>query len=107
MDVKKILEQLRAERAEIERAINALQKVVGGRRRGRPPKWMKDIDARALMPQLGWRFIASGVTGVSCESGMLSAVRPLPMTEAVSFCSWIRHRHVFRQAEWDIKGTNT
>jgi hypothetical protein len=45
MDVKKILEQLRAEQAEIERAISALERV-GGRRRGRPPKWGIDTRAR-------------------------------------------------------------
>jgi hypothetical protein len=43
MDVRKMITELRAERAEIERAINALQKV-GGKRRGRPPK---AADARA------------------------------------------------------------
>jgi len=43
MDVRKMITELRAERAEIERAINALQKV-GGKRRSRPPK---TADARA------------------------------------------------------------
>jgi hypothetical protein len=40
MDINKILVQLRAEREEIARAILALEGL-GGKRRGRPPKWMK------------------------------------------------------------------
>jgi hypothetical protein len=43
MDIRKILEDLCAERAEVERAISALARV-GGKKRGRPPKWMKAID---------------------------------------------------------------
>ena len=47
MDIRKILEELRAERAEIERAISALERV-GRKKRGRPPKWMKATPRRRL-----------------------------------------------------------
>ena len=43
MDINKIIKELRAERDEIERAILALERV-GGKRRGRPPLWMKAIE---------------------------------------------------------------
>jgi hypothetical protein len=43
MDINQILEQLRAEREQIEAAILALERLVrgGGKRRGRPPKWLQ------------------------------------------------------------------
>ena len=50
MDIRKIIEELRAERAELERAISALARV-GGKKRGRPPKWMKAIDATRMEPK--------------------------------------------------------
>ena len=40
MDINKILAELRSEREEIVRAIIALDRI-RGRRRGRPPQWMK------------------------------------------------------------------
>jgi hypothetical protein len=41
MDVVKMLEQLRQERAKIEEAIRALQHLARGQwKRGRPPAWM-------------------------------------------------------------------
>ena len=43
MDINKIIKQLRSERDEIERAIIALEKF-GGKRRGRPPLWMKALE---------------------------------------------------------------
>ena len=45
MDINQILEQLRAEREQIEAAILALERLVqgGGKRRGRPPKWMHPV----------------------------------------------------------------
>jgi hypothetical protein len=46
MDINKIIKELRAEREEIERAILALEQV-GGKRRGRPPSWMKAIEEPA------------------------------------------------------------
>jgi len=46
MDINKILAELRSERDDIERAIIALEKF-GGKRRGRPPLWMKTIEEPA------------------------------------------------------------
>ena len=43
MDINKIIKELRAERDEIERAILALERV-GGKRRGRPPQWLKAME---------------------------------------------------------------
>jgi hypothetical protein len=47
MDVSKILEELQAERAQIEEAILSLEKLARGRgkRRGRPPAWLTETDA--------------------------------------------------------------
>ncbi len=41
MDVRKILADLRREKAQVENAIRALEGL-GGKRRGRPPAWMRD-----------------------------------------------------------------
>lgn len=43
MDIAKILEELKAERAQIEDAIGKLEQLAQGRsrRRGRPPAWRK------------------------------------------------------------------
>ena len=54
MDIRKILEELRAERAEIEKAINALERV-GRKKRGRPPKWMKATPRRRLAKRVARR----------------------------------------------------
>ena len=43
MNINKILKELRSEREEIDRAVIALERV-GGKRRGRPPKWMKALE---------------------------------------------------------------
>ena len=43
MDINKILVQLRSEREELTRAILALEGL-GGKRRGRPPQWMKALE---------------------------------------------------------------
>jgi hypothetical protein len=42
MDIAKMLSELRSEREQIEEAIVVLQRLAtgGGKRRGRPPKWM-------------------------------------------------------------------
>jgi hypothetical protein len=42
MDILKMLEEMRAERAQVEEAILVLQRLASGqgKRRGRPPKWM-------------------------------------------------------------------
>ncbi|MBI1357294.1 MAG: hypothetical protein GC160_23380 [Acidobacteria bacterium] len=48
MDVNKILLELRQEREQIEDAIISLERLARGRgkRRGRPPAWMKDAQER-------------------------------------------------------------
>jgi hypothetical protein len=47
MDVAKILVELREERRQIEEAILSLERLAQGRgkRRGRPPSWMSEIEA--------------------------------------------------------------
>jgi len=47
MDITKILEELREEQAHINLAIVALERMAagGGKRRGRPPAWMKAAEA--------------------------------------------------------------
>ena len=48
MDVNKILTELRQEREQIEDAIISLERLARGRgkRRGRPPAWMKEAEDR-------------------------------------------------------------
>lgn len=48
MDIEKMLSELRAEREGIEQAILVLERIAAGRgkRRGRPPAWMKTIKRR-------------------------------------------------------------
>ncbi len=47
MDTTAILTELRAEREQIDKAIIALERLARtrGKRRGRPPKWMKEAAA--------------------------------------------------------------
>ena len=47
MDVNKMLADLRQERENIEQAILTLERLARGqgRRRGRPPAWMSNIEA--------------------------------------------------------------
>ena len=47
MDVDKMLAELRTEREQIEEAILTLERLARGRgrRRGRPPAWLKDAQA--------------------------------------------------------------
>jgi hypothetical protein len=53
MDIVKMLADLRAERQRLEEAVLVLERLAagtGGKRRGRPPKWMTDAksgDAQA------------------------------------------------------------
>lgn len=42
MDINTILWELRAERERINHAIAVLERMDSGKRRGRPPKWMKE-----------------------------------------------------------------
>jgi hypothetical protein len=52
MDVSKILTELRQEREQIEEAIMSLERLARGRgrRRGRPPAWMADMDKKRGRP---------------------------------------------------------
>jgi hypothetical protein len=47
MDILKMLAELRAEQQQIDEAILAIERLatgVGGKRRGRPPKWMAALS---------------------------------------------------------------
>jgi hypothetical protein len=52
MDIAKMIEELRTERAGVEGAILVLQRIAAGRgrRRGRPPAWMNQIKRRGRPP---------------------------------------------------------
>ena len=52
MDVMKMLTELRQEREHIEEAILTLERLARGRgkRRGRPPAWMKEVKKRGRPP---------------------------------------------------------
>jgi hypothetical protein len=52
MDVTKILGQLREEREQLEEAIMSLERLARGRgrRRGRPPSWMAELDKKRGRP---------------------------------------------------------
>lgn len=52
MDVTKILNELRQERAQLEEAIMSLERLASGRgrRRGRPPIWMSEAKKRGRPP---------------------------------------------------------
>ena len=52
MDVTKILTELRQEREQIEEAIMSLERLARGRgrRRGRPPSWMAEIEKKRGRP---------------------------------------------------------
>jgi hypothetical protein len=47
MDVTKILAELKDERQQLEEAILSLERLARGRgkRRGRPPAWLSEVDA--------------------------------------------------------------
>jgi len=49
LDVDKMLAELRLEREQIEEAILTLERLARGRgrRRGRPPAWLKDVSSVA------------------------------------------------------------
>jgi hypothetical protein len=52
MDVMKMLAELKQEREHIEEAILTLERLARGRgkRRGRPPSWMKELKRRGRPP---------------------------------------------------------
>lgn len=53
MDIVKMLQELRAEREQVGEAILALERLAsgGGKRRGRPPKWMSKVAASKGSPR--------------------------------------------------------
>ena len=53
MDVSKIISELRAEQDGLNEAILALERLgqSQGRRRGRPPAWMKKVEAVQIEPK--------------------------------------------------------
>jgi hypothetical protein len=52
MDLTKMLTELRAERESIEQAILVLERLArGGTRRGRPPEWMRRLEAAEPKPE--------------------------------------------------------
>ena len=52
MDIDKILSELRTERDQLAEAILILERLAagGGRRRGRPPRWMTALKRRGRPP---------------------------------------------------------
>ena len=52
MDINKMLEELRAEREQVNEAILVLERMAVGRgkRRGRPPKWLSEVKRRGRPP---------------------------------------------------------
>ena len=47
MDINKILDELKTERAQVEMAIVSLERLgaAQGKRRGRPPKWLSELTS--------------------------------------------------------------
>ena len=50
MDINRMLEELRREREAIEQAILTLERLANGqgKRRGRPPAWMRELRDRQI-----------------------------------------------------------
>jgi hypothetical protein len=50
MDIKKMIAELREEREQVEEAILTLERLARsrGRRRGRPPSWLKEVAGSDL-----------------------------------------------------------
>jgi hypothetical protein len=65
MNLTKILEDLRRERAQIDEAILSLERLAAGSgpRRGRPPSWLKDQRTRLRVPNLKESVSAKSVSG--------------------------------------------
>jgi hypothetical protein len=61
LDIDKMLADLRLEREQIEEAILTLERLARGRgrRRGRPPSWLKDATAAAAAETSGSEFVTS------------------------------------------------
>jgi hypothetical protein len=68
MNLPKVISDLRAELADVERAIESLERLTAGpRRRGRPPKWRSQGGARELVAKP--KVLAAGANGWSEEPG--------------------------------------
>jgi hypothetical protein len=52
MDINKMLADLRTERQQIEEGIMVLERLARGRgkRRGRPPRWMTEVNHKGRPP---------------------------------------------------------
>ncbi len=52
LDIEKMLDELRAERDQLDEAIITLERLAAGRgkRRGRPPAWMTAVKRRGRPP---------------------------------------------------------
>lgn len=66
MDVSKILAELREERQQIEEAIISLERLARGRgrRRGRPPAWVSELNVkrRGRPPGSKTKTVAAGAS---------------------------------------------
>lgn len=82
MDVDKMLTELRMEREQIEEAILTLERLARGRgrRRGRPPAWLKDAqtaiaeevaksDGTSVTPKRRGRPVGSGKLKQAAAAG--------------------------------------
>jgi len=76
LDVDKMLAELRLEREQIEEAILTLERLARGRgrRRGRPPSWLKDAAAGNL--NLGEEGEMTAISGEVKRRGRPPANRP-------------------------------
>ena len=65
MNLTKILEDLRRERAQIDEAILSLERLAAGSgpRRGRPPAWLKDQKTRGRAASVKESASARSVSG--------------------------------------------
>lgn len=77
MDILKMLADLRTEREQIEQAILVIERLAvgsGGKRRGRPPKWMSEANAESAT--------GNKATGGPRKSRVVSAAGRRRMAEA-------------------------
>jgi hypothetical protein len=65
MDIVKMLSDLRSERERIQEAILVIERLAagGGKRRGRPPKWMSNLNSTetSLAQQTQKRTVSAAV----------------------------------------------
>jgi hypothetical protein len=62
MDLQKMISELRAERDRIDEAILAIERISNGtgKRRGRPPKWLAQMEQSPSEPPEESRPLAKG-----------------------------------------------